>query len=104
MDKFQINTQVSHIVEGLLEQKGNYHQVSMGQSIIPPHTKLPETGYSEHAGDEYSIIINGQLFGESGGKPFEIQEGELSFIPKGEVHWCENRSDEPVTLFYIMVE
>lgn len=87
----------------LLTQASHGTVIDFGVAKVAPGDRLPQTGYTSHDQHEYSFILSGHLVGESGGVPFQISAGELSYIPRGEEHYCANPSDEEVEIFFVMV-
>ena len=94
----------------LFEMKTFYEAAGPGESIkfslitMPPGVRVPAEGMSEHAEDEYSFFIDGELYTESGDFKGISSKGDFSFIPKGERHWCENRTDKPCVLLCAQVK
>lgn len=78
--------------------------VKFGYITVQPGERVPLNGLSEHSGDEYSIILDGELVGESDNKAFHVKKGDFTYFPKGEPHWCENKSEHEVKILYVLVE
>ncbi len=70
---------------------------------IMPGMRIPETGFSCHDKDEYSVIVGGEIFTSVEGEDFVISEGDATLIKKGEKHWCRNDKDVSCTLVCVMV-
>lgn len=88
----------------LFEQQSNAVDFSFGTVIIQPGERVPEEGFSLHDENEYSIILEGSLEGESGGKPFKVNASESTLIPAGEKHWAVNSSDEPCKIIFALLK
>ena len=88
----------------ILNEKGEYNIVKFTVITMPPHVRVPAEGFSCHEEDEYSYFIEGGLYTESGDVKYETMPGDITLIPKGEKHWCENRTDKPCTLVCVMVK
>ncbi|KXH80733.1 cupin domain-containing protein [Sporosarcina sp. HYO08] len=92
------------IVQTLFQDQFEGADVNFGFVSIPAGEKLPKEGTTSHEEHEYSFILKGALSGESGGKPFTITEGQASYIPAGEPHWCVNEGNEACELVYALVK
>ncbi len=88
----------------LLETTQHSSVINFGVTKVEPGERLPAEGYTHHEEHEYSFILSGQLTGESGGEDFIIGTGELSYIPAGEDHYCQNNGKENVEIFFVMVQ
>lgn len=87
----------------LFEHQSKRIDYSFGTVIIQPGERVPAEGFSNHKEDEYSIIIEGNIEGESGGKPFKVNASEATLIPAGEKHWAINNGDEPCKIVWTLV-
>lgn len=97
-------TSPNPIEETTLLTQAKYRSVlDFGVAKVAPGDRLPKEGYTSHEGHEYSFILSGELSGESGGEAFHIKAGELSYIPLGEEHYCQNDGEEEVEIFFVMV-
>lgn len=83
---------------------GNFNNIKISLISINPGERIPKEGYGFHDGDEYSYFLSGEVYTESGNDKGIIGEGKATLIPKGEHHWCENRTDKPCTLVCVMVK
>lgn len=88
----------------ILNHVGECNVVKFSVITMPPHVRVPLEGTGAHEEDEYSFFVKGGLYTESGEDKCNVSEGMVTLIPKGEPHWCENRSDEPCTLVCVMVK
>lgn len=84
-----------------LKQKGKF---TMGIAMISPKTRIPEKGESVHDGDEYAIIMKGSARTVSGGKEYQVSEGQASFIPAGEAHSTFNEGDIGCEVIWVLVK
>ena len=88
----------------LLNKTGKHEVVKFSVITFEPHVRVPLEGESVHEEDEYSFFIEGGLYTESGDTRTEVRAGDVTLIPSGERHFCENRSDEKCTLVCVMVK
>lgn len=102
--KIERPKKTNDIVQTLFNEKFSNAEMDFGYVSIPAGERLPKEGTTFHEEHEYSFIINGSLSGESGGKSFAIKEGEASYIPAGEKHWCVNKNDAPCVLVYALIK
>lgn len=84
--------------------EGSYTHVDFSLITIQPGARVPETGDGCHEADEYSYFLEGEVYTESGKDTGTVRKGMATLIPKGERHWCENRTDKPCTLVCMMVK
>lgn len=83
---------------------GAFQGAKISVITISPGSRVPEQGTGCHTGDEYSFFLSGEVYTESGDRKGTIGKGMATLIPRGEQHWCENRTDKPCTLVCVMVE
>ena len=76
---------------------------SFGTVTISPGERVPKEGLSKHDEDEYSLIIEGEIEGESGGKPFTVSQSNATLIPAGEEHWAINSGEKPCKIVWALV-
>ncbi|MBQ3378956.1 MAG: cupin domain-containing protein [Clostridia bacterium] len=88
----------------ILNKTGKHEIVKFSVITFEPHVRVPETGESVHEEDEYSFFIDGALYTQSGATQADVSAGDVTLIPAGERHFCENRSDEKCTLVCVMVK
>ncbi|UPW81969.1 cupin domain-containing protein [Lysinibacillus sp. Ag94] len=92
------------VQQNLFQDQYKESEIKFGFVKIKPGERLPLSGTTSHIENEYSFIVRGSLTGESGGKNYRISQGEASFIPAGEPHWCMNDSEETVELVYALLD
>jgi len=84
---------------------GDFSTADISFITIMPGQRVPQgDGWSLHDSDEYSIFISGEVYTKSGDFDGVAGKGQATFIPKGEKHWCENRTNEPCTLVCVMLK
>lgn len=83
---------------------GSYEHVDFSLITIQPGSRVPKTGDGFHDADEYSYFLEGEVYTVSGEDIGTVGKGQATLIPKGEHHWCENRTDKPCTLVCMMVK
>lgn len=88
----------------LFHIEGGYTDAKWSLITILPGSRVPETGDGFHDADEYSYFLEGEVYTESGRDIGVVGKGMATLIPKGEHHWCENRTDKPCTLVCLMVK
>ena len=75
--------------------------------IDAPASKISFSLITIHPGSrvpEYSYFLEGEVYTVSGDDVGTVGAGMATLIPRGEHHWCENRTDKPCTLVCMMVE
>ncbi|WP_174614812.1 cupin domain-containing protein [Virgibacillus ihumii] len=87
----------------LYEDNEARSSVQFGTVVIAPGERVPNEGCSQHAENEYSIIIKGELEGESGGVPYKVSASNSTFIPAGEKHWAINTGEQPCEIVWTLV-
>lgn len=88
----------------LFQEKTDHIDLKFGTVTIPPGKRVPEEGLSIHEENEYSVIIEGEVEGESGGEAFRTSENNSSFIPAREPHWIKNTGDKPCKVVWVLVK
>lgn len=88
----------------LYKESTDTFDFKFGTVIIEPCESVPETEFSCHEENEYSMIIEGSIEGESGGKPFEAGEGDATLIPVGEKHWAKNTGSKPCKIVWTLMK
>lgn len=83
--------------------KGEYKDIKMSYITLLPGQRVPKEGMGAHKEDEYSFFVEGEVYTESGDFKGICGKGDVTLIPKGEEHWCENRTDKPCRLVCVMV-
>lgn len=84
--------------------QGEYTDMSFSYITLLPGKRVPAEGLGRHAEDEYSIFLEGEAYTESGDFKGTLKAGDATLIPKGETHWCENRTDKPCILACVMLK
>lgn len=84
--------------------KGDFSAFTFSLITLLPGQRVPTQGTGRHEEDEYSIFLEGEVYTESGAYKGVCGQGEATLIPKGEVHWCENRTDKPCRLVCVMIK
>lgn len=88
----------------LFKESTDTFDFKFGTVVIEPGESVPDTGFSCHEEDEYSMIIEGTIEGESGGKSFKISEGDATLIPMYEKHWAKNTGNKPCRIVWTLVK
>ena len=83
---------------------GDFEDVTFSLITIEPGSRVPAEGAGCHDADEYSYFLDGEVYSVSGEDIGMVGKGSATLIPRGEYHWCENRSDRPCTLICMMVK
>lgn len=83
---------------------GEFQDVTLSLISIEPGQRVPAQGSGCHDADEYSYFLDGEVYSVSGDDVGMVGKGSATLIPRGEQHWCENRSDKPCTLICMMVK
>ncbi len=91
-------------MRSVFEKDGNFSQFSLSHITLLPGQRVPEKGTGAHDADEYSVFIEGEVYTESGDFRGICGAGEATLIPRGEAHWCENRTDKACRLICVMVK
>lgn len=89
-------------IQKVYNVQGDFFSMSFSLITLLPGQRVPADGFSCHQEDEYSIFLEGTVYTESGGFKGDCGVGEATLIPKGETHWCENRTDKPCRLVCVM--
>jgi len=82
----------------------NISDVKISYITLLPGNRVPTSGEGVHTEDEYSIFIEGEVYTESGDFRGICRKGDATLIPRGEYHWCENRTDKPCRIVCVMVK
>lgn len=91
-------------MQELFSIKGSFEAVKLSVISLLPGQRVPEKGWGSHEEDEYSFFTEGQVYTESGDFKGLCGQGEATLIPRGEKHWCENRSDKVCRLVCMLVK
>jgi quercetin dioxygenase-like cupin family protein len=70
------------------------------------HKPGPGTGFHTHPGDQWEVVLEGEISYMVRGQPPRVMKtGESVYIPRGTVHRNENQSGKPArTLELLIVE
>lgn len=88
----------------IFKMTGDYTDVDFSLITIQPGARVPAAGDGFHEADEYSYFLEGEVYTVSGEDVGVVGKGQATLIPRGERHWCENRTDKPCTLVCMMVK
>lgn len=91
-------------MQHLFKTSGHFSNVNISYITLLPGRRVPVDGTGFHTEDEYSFFLEGEVYTESGDFRGVCRAGEGTLIPKGERHWCENRTDKPCRLVCVMVK
>jgi mannose-6-phosphate isomerase-like protein (cupin superfamily) len=91
-------------MQRLFGASGHFRSMSMSYITLLPGHRVPDFGTGVHTADEYSFFLEGEVYTESGDYQGICRAGEGTLIPRGERHWCENRTDRPCRLLCVMIE
>ncbi len=91
-------------MQELFALKGSYSKIKISYITLLPGRRVPLSGTGVHEQDEYSFFLEGEVYTESGSYQGICRQGEATFIPKGEKHWSENRTDQACRLVCVLVE
>lgn len=89
--------QLFHITESFSDVKISY-------ITLLPGNRVPTAGTGSHIEDEYSVFIEGEVYTESGNFKGICKKGDATLIPRGEHHWCENRTDKPCRIVCVLAK
>ena len=88
----------------LFTASGSFRDMTISYITLLPGQRVPETGDGWHEEDEYSFFLEGEVYTVSGDFSGVCGAGEGTLIPRGEHHWCENRTDQPCRLVCVMIK
>ncbi len=88
----------------LFRASGNFSDVKISYITLLPGNRVPVSGTGVHQEDEYSFFLEGEVYTESGGFQGICRKGDATLIPRGEAHWCENRTDKPCRLVCVLTK
>jgi mannose-6-phosphate isomerase-like protein (cupin superfamily) len=91
-------------MQKLFTASGSFSSVSISYITLLPGHRVPTSGTGVHEQDEYSFFLEGEVYTESGDFKGVCKAGEGTLIPRGERHWCENRTDRPCRLLCVLVK
>lgn len=73
-----------------------------GTYVIEPGERVPESGYTSHAGTEVSVILAGELRLVTD-EPYHVGPESLVVIPAGTEHYSENVGETAARLVYAIL-
>lgn len=73
-----------------------------GTYVIEPGERVPESGYTAHAGTEVSIILEGELRLVTD-ETYHVGPDSLVVIPAGTEHYSENHGESDARLVYVIL-
>lgn len=91
-------------MQQLFQLSGEYSDIKISYITLLPGKRVPERGVGAHEQDEYSFFVEGEVYTESGGFAGICRQGEATLIPRGEAHWCENRTGKPCRLVCVLAK
>lgn len=91
-------------MQRIFQTAGAHSEVTISLVTLLPGRRVPTEGTGRHDEDEYSVFIEGEVYTESGDFHGICRAGEATLIPRGEAHWCENRTDQPCRLLCVLVK
>lgn len=91
-------------MQKIFSDEGTFTDMTMSIVTLLPGQRVPTQGTGVHAEDEYSVFIEGEVYTESGDFAGLCKMGEATLIPRGEAHWCENRTDKPCRLVCVLLK
>ena len=91
-------------MQRIFNASGTFCNISISYITLLPGRRIPASGTGVHAEDEYSFFLEGEVYTHSGSFEGICRAGEGTLIPRGEHHWCENRTDHPCRLLCVLVK
>lgn len=91
-------------MQRLFNVSGSFSNISINYITLLPGVRVPESDTGVHSEDEYSFFLDGEVYTESGNFKGVCRAGEGTLIPRGEHHWCENRTDRPCHLLCVLAK
>ena len=91
-------------MQRIFSASGSFTTMSMSYITLLPGQRVPVSDTGVHAEDEYSFFLEGEVYTESGLFQGICRTGEGTLIPRGERHWCENRTDRSCRLLCVMIK
>ena len=83
-------------------QKSGSRDHEVGTAFLPAGCKMPDEGVSQHPRHEVSIILNGRIQTQSGGKTVILEAGDIVSIPEQQSQCTEVMED--TQLIYIFFD
>jgi len=91
-------------MQKVFQTSDSFSDATISVVTLLPGRRVPTEGTGRHEEDEYAIFIEGEVYTESGGFAGLCKMGEATLIPRGEAHWCENRTDKPCKLICVLLK
>jgi mannose-6-phosphate isomerase-like protein (cupin superfamily) len=104
LDQIPVGGLPLYEMQRLFGASGTFTDMSFSYITLLPGKRVPDSGVGFHAEDEYSFFLEGEVYTESGAYKGMCSAGEGTLIPRGETHWCENRSDKPCRLVCVLLK
>ena len=79
-------------------------KIQTGFIIFPAGSRVPDEGFTQHQGHEFSYVVSGSLDIYTPECKRTVKPGDCSFIPARELHYSQNTTDSDCVLKYIIVE
>lgn len=82
-------------------EKDPSREVRLQQQL---HKPGPGTGYHTHPGDQWEVVLEGEItYMVRGQPPRVLKVGESVYIPRGTVHRNENQSGKPARTLELLI-
>ncbi len=79
-------------------------KIQAGILTMPPHTRLPEKGFSIHKEyHEFAYIIEGEVTLVTDSGEFTAKSGEFIYNEPNTPHYTVNREDKPAKVLWMLV-
>ena len=104
LDQIPVTGLPLYEMQQLFKTSGSFTDVRITYITLLPGKRVPEAGTGVHEEDEYSFFLEGEVYTVSGDYTGVCGAGEGTLIPRGERHWCENRTDKPCRLVCVMLK
>jgi quercetin dioxygenase-like cupin family protein len=85
----------------LLDGDDTNNQMVVFEFKIAPGAKVPVSHYHEDV-DELIYGLEGTLTSYISGKRIEVSPGDKCFVPRGEVHYHDNHTDQTVKVLCVL--
>jgi mannose-6-phosphate isomerase-like protein (cupin superfamily) len=72
-----------------------------GIAKIPVNRSLPESGYSKHPTEEVCYVVRGKVRVQTQNSSWELEGGDIAFIPKNEEHRNINIGEKEAVIFWV---
>ena len=91
-------------MKNLFDSKGDFSSVKVNLLTIPGGSRIPPQGSAVHVEDEFSFILEGEIYSHGGDTQILVKKGMATLIPGGEEFWCHNQSENPCIMISVMVK